>query len=105
MNCTVNCFHSYARVISKFITLIVYSVFVYIINLFQPFNSSPISALVPFSFQPQWICNPAMKTMMSSVMKKPSQKGKYTIQFWGVRLDIPGDPSVKVGGGGGRGWW
>ena len=40
-------------------------------------------------------------------MKKPSQKGKYTIQFWGVRFDIPGDPSIKgewggrwVGGGG-----
>ena len=47
--------------------------------------------------------------MMSSLMKKPSQKGKYTIQFWGVRLDIPGDPSIKGGGGGGggegRGWW
>ena len=83
----------------KFITLIVYSVFVYIINLFQPFNSSPISAPVPFSFQPQWICNPAMMTMIGSLIKKPNQ----TIQFWGVKLDIPGDPSIKGRGGEGGG--
>ena len=38
-------------------------------------------------------------TMMSSLIKKPSQ----TIQFWGVRLDIPGDPSVKGRGGEGGG--
>ena len=40
-----------------------------------------------------------MMTMIGSLIKKPNQ----TIQFWGVRLDIPGDPSIKGRGGRGGG--